>query len=372
MIKSGELEFRAGDVSLQADYRDIAAYHGGRYPAGTVLGYKAMRLAHSLLFPHGGCFVRGRCSVETPFTGKGFKDAVEMVLRCASLDRYVLDLDMPVPQGTVPAPVRGKFFYRFSQEDGYVELAVKPRLVPEEFYKISEDLHFKRIPPEAEARALELRRKLEAALLALDPIDIFDVYAHRICGTLPSDVRSELPILKDDFRLCLNDYGEYTVGIEQLRRYHGNTSLCGLCLAWSLVRQWVRMEGNIKGNEERGLPRRAVHAKSGALGDGIQDALEFLFRGRDDRVAVDPAWGDGTPAPKVMPGSGAFAFRLSLPESSRMFTLKEKAVPKEYLRLCRIRGENPAEFKDEEVIKTLQLEFACRVLDDPEPFEVLE
>jgi hypothetical protein len=374
---------------LRADYDDISAYHGGRYPAGTALGHKALQFAHSLLFsslpiPTEGNiernFVRGKCSVETSFAGKGFEDALEMVLRCTSLNRYALDLDMPVPQGTVPAPVRGKFFYRFSQEDGRAELAVKPGLVPEEFYKISEDLHFKRVPPEAEAQALELRREIETALLALDPADIFDVHARETCKPLPNGAFLELsepPDLKDDFRLRLNDYGKYDVGIEQLRRYHGNEMLCGLCLSWSLVRQWAQEGKWREGSEKDGLPRRSVEVKSGAVGNGIRDALEFLFRGTgDDRVIFDPAWGDGTSAPKVMPGSGAFVFQLSLrrpgaegPKPVQTFILKEEFVPKEYLKLCRAQNENPGAFKEEKARKTLQLEFARRVLAEPEPFE---
>jgi hypothetical protein len=127
----------------------------------------------------------------------------------------------------------------------------------------------------------------------------------------------------------------------------------------------------MEGWEERGLPRRSVQVRSGALGGGISDAFEFLFRGKDGRVAADTAWGDSTPAPKVMPGSGAFAFQLSLPESSRTFILKEKFVPTEYLRLSRIYNENPQAFKENEARKTLQLEFARCTLKESEPFEVL-
>jgi hypothetical protein len=373
---AAEIQFRTDSdktapgkkVLLGADYDDISAYHGGRYPAGTALGYKALELARSLLFPDGGDFLRGECSVRTPFAGTGFEDAVEMVLRCTSLGRYTLDLDMPVPQGTVPAPVRGKFFYRFSQGDGYAELAVKPGLVPEEFYKISEDLHWKRVPPEAEERALELRRKIEAALMALAPAAIFDVHRYKPCSFVSREAEAAPP-LTDDFRLRLEDYGEYLVGIEQLRRYHGNASLCGLCLAWSLIRQWARMNG---AEGKPGLPRRSVAVKAGSLGDGIGDAFEFLFRGKGNRLVVDTAWGDETPAPKVMPGSGAFAFQISLgSQPARTFVLKEKAVPKEYLRLSRIYSENPAEFKEGEARKALQLEFARYALEEPEPFEVL-
>ena len=61
----------------------FAAFHGGRYPAGAVLGFKALTLARELLFPRGGSFVRERCAIETPFSGGGFRDAAEMVLRNA-------------------------------------------------------------------------------------------------------------------------------------------------------------------------------------------------------------------------------------------------------------------------------------------------
>ena len=120
------------------------------------------------------------------------------------------------------------------------------------------------------------------------------------------------------------------------------------------------------------MPRRSVKVKSGALGDGIRDAFEFLFRGKDGRVVVDTVWGDGTSAPKVMPGSGAFVFQLSSGHGpSRTLVLKEKAVPREYLRLSRIYSENPAEFKENEARKALQLEFARCALKEPELFDVL-
>jgi hypothetical protein len=367
------IEFRAGDVLLRADYGDISAYHGGRYPAGTALGQKAVRLAHSLLFSKGGNFTRGECSMETAFAGKGFEDALEMILRCSSLNLYKLDPEMHVPRGIVPAPVRGKFFYRFRQGNGYAELALKPGLIPEEFYRISEDLSFNRVPPEAEEQALELRRKIEAALLAMDFIDIFDIHASEICEPSPGPEPSELPALEDSFRLSLNDYGKYEVGIEQLRRYHGNEMLCGLCLSWALVRQWARMEGK----EKDGLPRRSVEVRSGALGNGIRDAFEFLFRGTADRIVFDTAWGDETSAPKVMPGSGAFVFQISLrrpdrAKSVRTFVLRKESVPKEYLRLCRLKNENPEDFREEKERKALQLDFARRVLATPEPFELFK
>ena len=35
------IPFEADSVRLSAGYGDVAAFHGGRYPAGAVLGFKA-------------------------------------------------------------------------------------------------------------------------------------------------------------------------------------------------------------------------------------------------------------------------------------------------------------------------------------------
>ena len=38
------IPFEADSVRLSAGYGDVAAFHGGRYPAGAVLGFKALTL----------------------------------------------------------------------------------------------------------------------------------------------------------------------------------------------------------------------------------------------------------------------------------------------------------------------------------------
>ena len=37
------IPFEADSVRLSAGYGDVAAFHGGRYPAGAVLGFKLPR-----------------------------------------------------------------------------------------------------------------------------------------------------------------------------------------------------------------------------------------------------------------------------------------------------------------------------------------
>ncbi|MDR1651573.1 MAG: hypothetical protein LBR87_07280 [Synergistaceae bacterium] len=366
MADTGDVKVCADGVMLSAGYGKIAAYHGGRYPGGTILAYKALRLAQELLFPNGGFFVRGKCSVETPFTGLGFKDGMEAVLRAPSLGLYKVDTDMPVPRGTVPAPIRGAFFYRFVQDGGTVDLTLKPGLIPEEFYRATEGLHSGKITSEDEV--LKIRRGIESALMGLSPGDIFDAVSCRPCGVTP-DEYEEPPPLDDDFRVRLNDFAEYDVGVDDARFFHGDESLCGLCLVWSLVRQWIRGDARLQNSC---LPRRSVSVAIGALGRGVNDAFEFLFRTSDGRSSVNIKWSAGFGAPEVMPGAGFFAFGLGLEGERRsVFALKERIVPRDYLKICGEMAGKAADFRERAARKKLQRDFVRQVLSEPEPFRVV-
>jgi hypothetical protein len=361
------IQYCSDGILFAADYEDITTYHGGRYPAGTILGYKAMSLARDLLFPEGGAFERGSCSVATSFTGTGFMDAIEMVLRCRSLGLYIADPEMPVPDGTPPAPVRGSCFFKFAQKDGEVELVLRPSLIPHEFYKATEDLNTGKI--QSEDAVLKLRRDIEAALLPAHPADIFEVRRAKPCSAGLIEYSAPPPV-KDDFIVRILDYGEFKADVERTRRYHGDDSLCGLCLTWSLIRQWLTAKPILAGNPVH-RPKLAI--KSGAFGKGINDAFEFLFRtSAGGRLSVDTDWGADIGAPEVLPGAGFFTFGLSYGGLSQdIFILREDLVPRGYLRLCGLKSERPDDFKEMSALKSLQREFASRVLSEPEPFRVI-
>jgi hypothetical protein len=341
----------------------MTAYHGGRYPAGTALGYKALLLAQEAMFPERGRFMRGKCSVRTAFTGSGFADAIEAVLRSVSLGMYTADPGMDVPNGTPPAPVIGKFFYRFAQEDGTVELTLKPGLVPDEFYKATEDMHYGKT--DSEDGVMKLRIEVERVLMSMNPRDIFDIHSLKPY-TVSMDEGMPPPLLSDDSRIKISDYGTFETDIETLRRYHGNEALCGLCLVWTLVRQWAAQLCLKDG----AIPRRSVTVTAGACGKGIDDALEFLFRAsRGNRSSVNTQWGAELGAPEVLPGAGHFVFGLSLDGATPdVFALREELAPREYLRLCELKSEQHEDFKEELALKSRQLEFANLLLATPEPF----
>jgi hypothetical protein len=360
-----EIRYCSDGVALSARYSEITAYHGGRYPAGTALGYKALLLAREVMFPGGGRFTREKCSVRTAFTGSGFADAVEAVLRSVSLGAYTADPGMDVPKETPPAPVLGKFFYRFAQDDGAVELTLKAGLVPDEFYKATEDLHYGRT--DSEDDVMRIRLDVEHALMNMNPRDIFVVRSQKPCAA-PMEEGAPPPLLSDGSRVKISDYGEFEINIETLRKYHGDDSLCGLCLVWTLVRQWAR---RLCAKDGR-IPRRSVTVTAGARGKGIDDALEFLFRVSDgNRLSVDTRWGAELGAPEVLPGAGYFVFGLSLNGARQdVFALKDELAPREYLRLCGLKSELKGDFREDAALKSRQIEFANLLLATPEPFRI--
>ncbi|MDR1510200.1 MAG: hypothetical protein LBS53_11235, partial [Synergistaceae bacterium] len=239
-------------------------------------------------------------------------------------------------------------------------------LIPEEFYRATEDLHSGKI--KSKDAVLEIRRDIERAVTGLSPCGIFDVISCKPCGAAAEEYE-EPPALEDDFRVTLKDFSEYEAGAEDLRFFHGDASLCGLCLVWSLVRQWVRGETSLS---DAPLPRRLVSVTTGALGKGVDDAFEFLFRASDGRYFADTELGAGIGAPEVMPGSGFFAFKLGLPGARpSVFALKEELVPRDYLRACREASENPGDFEKNAVRRKLQRDFARQVLAESEPFRAI-
>ncbi len=172
------------------------------------------------------------------------------------------------------------------------------------------------------------------------------------------------PDLKDGFRLEIRDDAVFEAGIEDLIRFHGTGSLCGLCLTWALVRQFCRDAGI------KFLTRRDCRLKIGARGPGIHDAVEYLFRAWDDgRAVLNRSFGEAWNAPEAPSDGGRFAFELA-PEGTEsvILVLKDEFVPHEYFRLCEKKNADPEGFREEEARKTLQLEFARRMLETPEPF----
>jgi hypothetical protein len=153
--------------TLQYSFEDLLLYHGPGSPGGVAHGFKVLERAIAALDldepPQ-----RREITVRTAFGGPGARDAVEMVTRAVTEDRYEVDASLARPE-------LGRERERFVFEVGYGGRTVT--LVLRDGYVSPEFIDLARTPErsaEQEARLdvlkAEMAERVSASLAA-------DVYA---------------------------------------------------------------------------------------------------------------------------------------------------------------------------------------------------
>jgi len=129
-------------------FEDILRYHGSGSPGGAAHGFKVLERALPLLDPQGPC-ERREIVVETAFGGPGARDALEMVTRAVTNDRFRVDAALARPE-------RGRalerFVFRLSYRDRHATLALREGFVTDEFIDLAR----------TEERNAYLERRLDA------------------------------------------------------------------------------------------------------------------------------------------------------------------------------------------------------------------
>lgn len=152
---------------ISISFDDLLKYHGRSSIAGVAHAFKAMERAFPLLSP-GQPPERSDLTVASGFPGGGARDAIEMVTRTVTGDRYRLAVE---PRPGVPEAPGGHFFFRLEYRGTAVELRLRDGLVPDEFL----DVACKEAPTPAEAdRARQLKEEMAERLLSLPAEEVYD------------------------------------------------------------------------------------------------------------------------------------------------------------------------------------------------------
>ncbi|MEA2219197.1 MAG: hypothetical protein QOJ35_1823 [Solirubrobacteraceae bacterium] len=118
---------------LSFSFDDMLKYHGPGSPGGVAQAFKLLERGMALLDPDGPP-ERREIHVRTAFAGPGARDAVELVTRAVTGDRYVVDQALARPE-------RGRAMERFVFELSYRErsatLIVCEGIVPDEFIALA-------------------------------------------------------------------------------------------------------------------------------------------------------------------------------------------------------------------------------------------
>jgi len=118
---------------LAFTFGDLMRYHGPGSPGGVAIAFKVLERALPLLDPAGPC-ERRELELHTAFGGPGDRDAIELVTRAVTGDRFHLD-----PQ--LARPDRGRALERFVFRIGYrsehVTLLLQDGFVTDEFIDLA-------------------------------------------------------------------------------------------------------------------------------------------------------------------------------------------------------------------------------------------
>jgi len=152
---------------IQFGFEDLMRYHGPGSPGGVAHAFKVLERALPLLDPQSPC-ERREIVVETAFGGPGARDALEMVARCVTGDRFRLDAALARPQ-------RGRALERFVFRIGYrkrsTTLALREGFVTDEFIDLART---EGRTDEQERRLDVLKREMADRVMAHPADEVYD------------------------------------------------------------------------------------------------------------------------------------------------------------------------------------------------------
>lgn len=88
------------------------------------------------LLDDGNLLERREISFVTAFPGPGARDAFELVTRCLTDGRYVVDKELPEAANELESP-GGRYYFRLSYRGRSVAVTLRPGYVREEFIQLA-------------------------------------------------------------------------------------------------------------------------------------------------------------------------------------------------------------------------------------------
>ena len=164
------IEVRENDQAFSISYEEIMKYHGTGFPGGVAYALKVMQRVFPLL-DGGRPPERREIDIETAFTGKGGRDAFEMVTRCVTDGRYHVDPAMPEARGAVESP-DGYYYFRFRYRGKTVTGTLLPAFGHEEFNRISRKTE--KTPQDIQTLA-KMRLDLAKRIMKASPEEAYEI-----------------------------------------------------------------------------------------------------------------------------------------------------------------------------------------------------
>jgi hypothetical protein len=153
---------------LRFSVQDMLAYSGPGSPGGVAQAFKVLERALPLLGPQGPP-ERREITVRTSFAGPGVRDAMELVTRAVTHDRYTVDAALGRPE---LGRTREHFVFELGYRDRAVTLVVRPGIVTEEFIDLASNGSR---TEEQEERLDRLKLAMFDQVMAMRADEVYDV-----------------------------------------------------------------------------------------------------------------------------------------------------------------------------------------------------
>ncbi len=155
-------------LRLAFSFEEMLRYSGPDSPAGVALAFKAMELAFSVIAadrpPEGR-----RVDIDTAFRGPGARDGFELVTRCTTEGRYVVDARLERPERGVALE---QFVFRLRSCERSVTLLLREGQVTDEFIAMARNPDR---TPDDENRFMGLKQAMADGLMAQPADAVFEL-----------------------------------------------------------------------------------------------------------------------------------------------------------------------------------------------------
>ncbi|MDQ6834740.1 MAG: hypothetical protein M3016_00985 [Actinomycetota bacterium] len=155
------------DREVSFSVEEMLNYHGGASPGGVAHAFKVLERALPLL-DSDRRLERRAIVIETAFGGPGARDAIELVTRAVSEQRYVVDYELARPEY---GRARERFVFRLHHRKSTVTLALREGFVSEEFIDLTrqEDRS-----AAAESRLTTMKAEMATRVMATAADEVYD------------------------------------------------------------------------------------------------------------------------------------------------------------------------------------------------------
>ncbi|MDQ6928609.1 MAG: hypothetical protein M3159_08095 [Actinomycetota bacterium] len=160
---------------ISITFDDLLRYHGRSSIGGLAHGFKVMERALPLL-AGGERPERYDIEIATAFPGPGARDAIEMVTRAVTGDRYTVDEELAGPDA--PEAPQGRYFFRFAYLGTVIDLTLRAELIRDDFIPLVR----KDDKTEAdEERLVWMKEEMADRLMSLPAEEVYDAGPAESC-----------------------------------------------------------------------------------------------------------------------------------------------------------------------------------------------